>query len=273
MTPFRRLATNPFTWIGGSILINAVIWASLAIGTNRQIAVSGPRELIFERVTVDEKGHKTVKVVEPKKIKEVVKKLREQPPKPAEPAHNRIITVKNPEPAKPTDPPAVLSDGSAKLGTPVVQQPGAGTGSTPPPTPPKPDPTPPKADPIPPPKVDPTPPPKVDPSPPPKVDPSPPPPPPPPKPKGLSRDAEATSTVQPTIPESLLSQDFKKSVRVRVHIAPDGSFTVELRSSCGNPEVDKLALEALKRWKWRPKLVDGEPQTDTQTFRFEFEVK
>jgi len=249
-----------------------MIWASLAIGTNRQIAISGPRELIFERITIDEKGRKKIKVVEPKKIKEVVKKLREQPSKPQEPAHSHVITVKNPEPPKPADAPAVLPGGNAAVGAPVVQGNGNGTGAAPPPTPPKVDPTPPKVDPTPP-KVDPTPPPKVDPTPPPKVDPTPPPPPPPPKPKGPSRDAEAISTVEPTIPDSLLSQDFKKSVRVRVHIAPDGTFTVELRSSSGNPEVDKLALDALKRWKWRPKLLDGEPQADVQTFRFEFEVR
>jgi TonB family protein len=276
MTPYRHAVTNPLTWICGSVVFNVALWASLAVGTNRQIARSGQRELIFERITMDEHGHKKIKVVEPKKIKEIVKKLRENlpKPKPEEPAHSRIVTAK-PNPAAPNPGPAVLPDGNAKLGAPVVQQAGNGTGEAPPKT----DPVPPKTDPTPPPKVDPTPPPKVDPTPPPKVDPTPPPAPPPPpppppvKPKGPSRDAEATSTVQPTIPDSLLSQEFKKSVRVRVHIAPDGSFTVELRSSCGNAEVDKLALDALRRWKWRPKLVDGEPQADVQTFRFEFEVK
>src|SRR5579863_8776662 len=161
MSSFSKIATSPLTWIGGSIFINSALWAGLAIGTNRQIAVSGPRELIFERITVDEKGHKTVKVVEPKKIKEIVKKLRERPPKPEEPAHNRIITVKNPEPAKPDGPPAVLPGGNAVVGAPVVQGNGNGTGVAPP----KVDPTPPKVDPTPPPKVDPTPPPKVDPTP------------------------------------------------------------------------------------------------------------
>lgn len=282
MTPLK----NPIAWIAGSIGVNILLWGGLAMGTNRQVASSNSQEIYVERVVIDQQGHKTLKVVEPKKIKEVVKKLREKPPspqlpepkfqpkpeqKPPDPGHNKLITAKTdtPLPAGPI----VLPGGNVKQGAPVIQQPGQGGGTAP--AGPKPDPTSiplsPKPDPTP------APPPKPDaiPTPPPPSPTSPPAPTPPPapKPKGPSRDAEPVSTVQPTIPEELLSQNFKKSVRVRVHIAPDGSFTVELRQTCGNADVDKLAMDALRRWKWRPKLVDGEPQPDTQTFRFEFEVK
>ena len=81
------------------------------------------------------------------------------------------------------------------------------------------------------------------------------------------------SQVIPDIPDDLKSQDYKSFVRAKVLVHADGTFTVTLRTSSGNQEIDRRALDALKQWKWRPALQDGVPVESTKLFKFEFEVK
>jgi TonB family protein len=80
------------------------------------------------------------------------------------------------------------------------------------------------------------------------------------------------STTTPEIPDDLKSQELKTSVRVRVVIEANGEFTTSLRSSSGNPEVDRLVLDALGHWKWRPAMRDGVAIESTKYFRFDFNV-
>jgi protein TonB len=94
-----------------------------------------------------------------------------------------------------------------------------------------------------------------------------------PRPKGPTRDAEATETVDPEIPDSLKRADFRSFVRVRVEVEPDGRFTPVIRSGSGNADIDRRVLEALRKWRWKPALRDGVPVRTTQLFKFEFEVK
>lgn len=94
-----------------------------------------------------------------------------------------------------------------------------------------------------------------------------------PRPKGATRDAEAVRTVQPEIPDELKGGDFKSSVRVRVEVSADGSPDPSLRSSSGNAEIDSRVLAALRKWRWKPALKDGESVASTQYFRFDFEVR
>jgi TonB family protein len=78
--------------------------------------------------------------------------------------------------------------------------------------------------------------------------------------------------VQPVIPDSLKTEDLKTFVRVKVEVAADGSANVVLRTSSGNPDVDKLILDALKKWKWKAALREGTPVASTQLFKFEIEI-
>lgn len=266
--------------IVASVLANLALWFSLSQLSVRLIAHRPPAVLEFSRVTMDEKHVIHPKIIKPKEIKKRIEQVKPKPPEPkkvvqptpqpkkAPPpppqgAHNRIVTAKAPTAASEDHSFVAPTGGNAPVGVPSVQQEGSGTTNTTKPPPAAPPAAPPPAPPV---KQE------APPAPPP-AQPAPAPAPPPVKPTGPSRDAEPTYKVDPTIPDSLLSQEFKKSVRVRVHILPDGTFTVELRQTCGNPDVDKLAIDALKRWKWKPKLVDGVPTEDTQTFRFEFEVR
>jgi protein TonB len=90
---------------------------------------------------------------------------------------------------------------------------------------------------------------------------------------GPTIEAEAVKQVQPTIPDELKRQELKSFVRVRVDIAPDGSFAVAMRSSSGNAEIDRRVQEALAKWRWKPALQAGVAVASTQLFKFEFEVR
>jgi protein TonB len=209
-------------------------------------------------------------VVQPKEPLKPVEKQKPTPP-PPEGAHNKIITApptKAPEPNAPT----VLPGGNANVGAPATgQHEGNATVNAPGPTSPTPTPTkqPEPPPPTPPKPVLPTP------QPTPEVKPTPaqPPSPQPPAPKGPTKDAEPSNQVNPEIPDDLKSQQFKSFVRVAVDVAADGSYTVTLRTSSGNSEVDRRVLEALKRWKWKPALRNDEAVASVQRFKFEFEVQ
>ena len=215
------------------------------------------------------------------------KKSMAPPPPPPQGAHNRVLTaLPTPNAVQlPDDTPPVLAGGNAALGVAINQQ-NQGNAVVNPPTPvPAPTPAPVEAPKPPPPAPAPVEAPRPSPpapAPAPVEAPRPPPPAPtpapvevpkpPPAPKGPTKDAEAVSTIRPEIPDELKQQDFKSFVRVKVHIAADGSFTVILRTSSGNAEIDRRVLAALNKWKWKPALKDGVAIESTQLFKFEFEV-
>lgn len=51
----------------------------------------------------------------------------------------------------------------------------------------------------------------------------------------------------------------KKEVTVRFDVSPNGRFKVMLLEGTGDPELDKIALETLRQWRWRPKTVGRRP--------------
>jgi TonB family protein len=97
--------------------------------------------------------------------------------------------------------------------------------------------------------------------------------PPPVQPTGPTLDAEPSNQIKPEIPDELKQDDYKSFVRVRVQVESDGNFTVTLRTSSGNEEIDQRVLGALRQWRWKPALQNGVPIKSTQSFRFEFEVQ
>lgn len=265
--------------IFGSMALNFLLWGVMAAGASRVAPIPPARTMKVSRVVIDPKTN----VVKPHVVKPAPKpavKIPEQkdPPKPVvhehqkppPPIRNKVITAPPSKSNSPSDSKGFTAppDGNAKVGDPKTGQ-DQGAIKPNPPDPPKSDPPktdPPKTDP---PKTDPpkTDPPKADP---PKVDP---PKADPPKPKGPTKDAEPMNQVEPQIPDSMKSQDLKAFVRVKVEISEDGTFEVILRTSSGKPEVDDLILSALKRWKWKPAVKDGEPVRSTKLFKFEIEVK
>jgi len=88
-----------------------------------------------------------------------------------------------------------------------------------------------------------------------------------------SVEAQPIEQIKPEIPYELRSQDYKSFVRVSVVVDTDGSSIPTLKTSSGNDKVDLQVLSALKKWRWRPALVDGHAVKSIRYFRFEFEVK
>jgi TonB family protein len=266
--------------LAASLALNAAAWCLVAASVQYKVAAP-PRPLEFQRVIIDKKGRTFPKVVRhivptrPKFEPPHPKQFRRQPPlrqKPPDTAHNRIVTAAHPkDPPPKSDAFTVPDGGNSRLGASTDFQ-GTGNADTnPPPQPQRPEkqpPAPQRVDqprpqqpqqPVPQP-VEPT-----------RTQ-SQPTPPPPPKPKGETREAVPTDQVTVEIPDDLKSQSFKSFVRVRVMIAADGSFTVTLRTSSGNKEVDKLVLDALNKWKWNPALKNGDAIDSVQAFRFNFDV-
>jgi len=269
---------NIFVVMLGSLGANMLLWFALGQGSNQPGPVIAPPELIFDRVVV-EKQVKNEKIVfhpivpkptpKPPPPKEEVKRLMPKSP-PPEGAHSRIVTSKAPPAPSPDSHFVVPSGGNAPLGKPIdAQNPGNNVASPPPPPPP-----PPVNPPSPGPSKSPT---NTQPAPPPVVVPkhedAPPPPPTPPKAKGETREAKADHQEAVEIPESLKSQSFKSFVRVKVTITADGKFTVVLRTSSGNADVDKLVLDTLNKWTWKPALKDGETVDSVQQFRVNFSIE
>lgn len=92
------------------------------------------------------------------------------------------------------------------------------------------------------------------------------------EPVGVTKTAETAYHELPRIPDSLRESGYRSFVGVDVEVKEDGNFTVTVRTSSGNPDVDGRVLDALKRWKWKPALKNGVPVTSVESFRFDFGV-
>lgn len=88
-----------------------------------------------------------------------------------------------------------------------------------------------------------------------------------------SVEAQPFEQIKPQIPENLRTSEYKSYVRVKVEIGADGTSVPTLKTSSGNIEIDDRVISALKKWRWRPALVDGRAVSSIRYFKFEFEVK
>ena len=91
-------------------------------------------------------------------------------------------------------------------------------------------------------------------------------------PTGGTRNAELAYQELPRLPDELRESGYRSFVRVAVEVLEDGSFTVAIRTSSGNPDIDARVLDALKRWRWKPAMKNGVAVNSTQLFRFDFDV-
>jgi protein TonB len=260
--PADRIKQRLIKGLVTSVIANALIWTIVAQVVRSRISVPLP-PATFKRIFIapPPKPPKRVHHVQPPKrqpkLKQQQQTRRAVPPKAASapvhrqaapPTHSRILTAKGP-----TEYPAPSEQsGNAPLGLPISQGP-ANPNPSPPSAPqqavqsptPQPaapvKPAPPPAQPVPPP--------------------------------GPTQDAQPENQIYPQIPDELKSQDYKSFVRVKVVISADGSFTANLVTSSGSLDIDQRVLDALKKWKWKPALSDGDPVDSTQRFRFNFEVQ
>ena len=83
-----------------------------------------------------------------------------------------------------------------------------------------------------------------------------------------------TSKVPPNYPSSLLSKGIGGKVLVACVIDADGRISsTKIRQSSGHPELDKAAMAAVARWKFKPGSKAGRMVRASCVVPFNFEVK
>lgn len=68
---------------------------------------------------------------------------------------------------------------------------------------------------------------------------------------------------KPIIPDDLLREVHSTTVVARFYIEADGSMRVELLIPSRNPRLNRLVLETLKTWRFKPAMKDGHPIAST----------
>jgi len=78
---------------------------------------------------------------------------------------------------------------------------------------------------------------------------------------------------QPTIPDDFRSDALDTTVVVDVTVGPDGApTTATIAQSTGKRELDRLAVDAAKQWRFKPATRDGEPVESHVRLHIEFQV-
>ena len=83
--------------------------------------------------------------------------------------------------------------------------------------------------------------------------------------------AEPVSQPQPKIPDDLNADGVPPDFKAVFTIRADGGVSVRMTASTGNSTLDALALDAARRWTFRPATVDGKPVDSFRRFVIQFE--
>jgi protein TonB len=71
-------------------------------------------------------------------------------------------------------------------------------------------------------------------------------------------DASWAGNAPPAYPAVARRLGEQGEVRLDVHVGADGQvLDVQLRASSGSPALDRSAMDAVRRWRFRPATVDG----------------
>ncbi len=78
---------------------------------------------------------------------------------------------------------------------------------------------------------------------------------------------------KPTIPDDLLSDSLDKTFVAEFTVSPEGvPVTVRVAQSTGNDELDRRAIDAARRWRFKPATRDGQPIESRVRLSIEFQV-
>jgi TonB family protein len=76
----------------------------------------------------------------------------------------------------------------------------------------------------------------------------------------------------PVIPAYLRNQNLKTNVVIEFLITAQGQVTARLLQSSGSDELDAIALDTVKKWKFKPAAKDNQPVDSKTRLRIKFEV-
>ena len=72
-------------------------------------------------------------------------------------------------------------------------------------------------------------------------------------------DASWAGNAPPSYPAAARRMSQQGEVRLDVHVSADGVvIDVQVRASSGSPVLDRSAMDAVRRWRFRPATVDGQ---------------
>jgi protein TonB len=71
-------------------------------------------------------------------------------------------------------------------------------------------------------------------------------------------EAQLVSRIEPQYPTIAVETKTQGTVRLRAIISRDGRIT-SLEVLSGHPFLVKAALDAVRQWRYRPTLLNGEP--------------
>jgi periplasmic protein TonB len=90
----------------------------------------------------------------------------------------------------------------------------------------------------------------------------------------ISSPPAAVSKIQPNYPSSLLSKGIGGRVLIVCVVDDKGQVaSTTIRQSAGHPDLDKAAIAAVTKWKFKPAMKGGRPVRASCTVPFNFEVK
>ncbi len=84
--------------------------------------------------------------------------------------------------------------------------------------------------------------------------------------------AVPVSQPKPSIPDDLRDSDLSTDFNALFTVHADGTASVKMVSSTGNQTLDALALDAARRWTFRPATRGGQPVESFLRLRVEFSV-
>jgi len=88
-----------------------------------------------------------------------------------------------------------------------------------------------------------------------------------------SMSARAIYKPMPEIPESLRHRTVELVAVARFRVTAGGSAQVELTGPTGDPDLNRVLLETLKRWRFFPAMQAGKPVASTIDIRIPISVK
>jgi len=81
------------------------------------------------------------------------------------------------------------------------------------------------------------------------------------------------SQPKPSIPDALRSDAIDKTVVIEFTVGEDGApMAVKAVQSTGNDELDRRALDAARKWRFKPATRDGQPVVGRVRLSIEFQV-
>ncbi|MGY0504531.1 energy transducer TonB [Luteimonas sp. e5] len=88
---------------------------------------------------------------------------------------------------------------------------------------------------------------------------------------GASSNPVPISQPAPKYPRSALRAGIGGSVQLQIDVGPDGVPTsVSIVQGSGNRELDRAAIEAARRWRFRPAMANGQPTVGRVTVPIQF---